>query len=72
MNLLILGGGVFLGAATLQSALTRGHQVTVFNRGRSRTAWPEGVQVRASRKVRKVAAPRGTRVRWCVVSSPCA
>jgi 2'-hydroxyisoflavone reductase len=45
MKLLILGGGVFLGAATLQSALARGHRVTVFNRGRSRTRWPEGVEV---------------------------
>ena len=45
MNLLILGGGVFLGAATLQSALARGHRVTVFNRGRSRSAWPAGVEV---------------------------
>jgi len=45
MTLLILGGGVFLGAATLQSALARGHHVTVFNRGRSRTRWPDGVEV---------------------------
>ncbi len=45
MKLLILGGGVFLGAATLDAALARGHAVTVFNRGRSRTAWPGGVEV---------------------------
>jgi 2'-hydroxyisoflavone reductase len=45
MNLLILGGGVFLGAAALSSALMRGHRVTVFNRGRSRSVWPDGVQV---------------------------
>jgi 2'-hydroxyisoflavone reductase len=45
MRLLILGGGVFLGAAVLDSALRRGHAVTVFNRGRSRTAWPAGVDV---------------------------
>ena len=45
MNLLLLGGGVFLGAATLSAALTRGHHVTVFNRGRSRSAWPDGVEV---------------------------
>ena len=45
MKLLILGGGVFLGAAALQSARARGHHVTVFNRGRSRTSWPEGVEV---------------------------
>ena len=45
MNLLILGGGVFLGAAALQSAWVGGHRVTVFNRGRARTAWPEAVEV---------------------------
>ncbi len=45
MRLLILGGGVFLGAEVLSAALRRGHAVTVFNRGRSRTAWPAGVEV---------------------------
>ncbi len=44
MKLLILGGGVFLGAATLDAAVRRGHTVTVFNRGRARTAWPAGVE----------------------------
>lgn len=45
MNILILGGGVFLGAAALQSAVVRGHRVSVFNRGRSRSVWPAGVEV---------------------------
>jgi 2'-hydroxyisoflavone reductase len=45
MKLLLIGGGVFLGAAVLHSALARGHAVTVFNRGRSRTSWPAGVEV---------------------------
>ena len=44
MRLLILGGGVFLGAAALAAALARGHSVTVLNRGRSRCAWPNGVE----------------------------
>jgi 2'-hydroxyisoflavone reductase len=44
MNLLILGGGVFLGQALLQAALERGDAVTVFNRGQSRTWWPPGVK----------------------------
>ena len=44
MRLLILGGGVFLGAAALDAALARGHALTVLNRGRSRTAWPDGVE----------------------------
>lgn len=45
MNILILGGGVFLGTATLDAALARGHAVTVFNRGRSRSTWPSGAEV---------------------------
>jgi len=43
MNILILGGGVFLGSAILRAALERGHELTVFNRGRACSAWPEGV-----------------------------
>lgn len=45
MNVLIRGGGVFLGAATLDAALARRHGATVFNRGRARSAWPAGVEV---------------------------
>jgi len=45
MKLLILGGGVFLGAAALQSALAGGHCVAVFNRGRACATWPAGVEV---------------------------
>ena len=45
MKMLLLGGGVFLGAATRQAALARGHHVTVFNRGRSCTRWPDGVEL---------------------------
>src|SRR3982751_90103 len=44
MRILVLGGGVFLGAAILDSALARGHAITVFNRGRARSAWPADVQ----------------------------
>jgi 2'-hydroxyisoflavone reductase len=45
MRVLVLGGGVFLGAAAVTAALRRGHAVTVFNRGRSRGTWPSGVEV---------------------------
>ena len=45
MRILIVGGGVFLGRALLDSALRRGHAVGVFNRGRARKQWPAGVQV---------------------------
>src|SRR5260221_13123630 len=33
MNLLVLGGTVFLGRHVVESALARGHKVTLFNRG---------------------------------------
>ena len=45
MDILILGGGVFLGRACLDAALSAGHRVTVFNRGKARDAWPRGVHV---------------------------
>lgn len=35
MNLLILGGTLFLGKRTVEAAISRGHSVTLFNRGRS-------------------------------------
>src|SRR3954452_7150763 len=44
MQILVIGGGVFLGAAIVDSVLARGHVLTVFNRGRSRTDWPKGVE----------------------------
>ena len=44
MHILILGGGVFLGAAILRTALERGHELAVFNRGRAQSAWPDGVR----------------------------
>ncbi|HXZ72990.1 MAG TPA: NAD-dependent epimerase/dehydratase family protein, partial [Streptosporangiaceae bacterium] len=35
MNILIIGGTRFLGRHLVNSALARGHAVTLFNRGRS-------------------------------------
>jgi len=35
MNILILGGTVFLGRALVEAALRRGHTLTLFNRGKS-------------------------------------
>ncbi|MFF2042443.1 NAD-dependent epimerase/dehydratase family protein [Kitasatospora sp. NPDC058170] len=43
MKILLLGGSSFLGRAFASEALTRGHQVTTFNRGLSGTDLP-GVQ----------------------------
>jgi 2'-hydroxyisoflavone reductase len=69
MKLLILGGGVFLGAAALQSALTRGHQVTVFNRGRARSLWPAGVQVLSGDRSNDLGALQGHH--WDAVIDTC-
>ena len=35
MKILIIGGTVFLGRALVEVALSHGHQVTLFNRGRT-------------------------------------
>ena len=35
MKLLILGGTLFVGRHLVDAALARGHQVTLFNRGRT-------------------------------------
>ena len=46
LKLLVLGGTRFLGPATVRSALARGHSVTLFNRGRSRThLFPEAERI---------------------------
>ncbi len=39
LRLLILGGTGFIGPYQVRYALARGHQVTVFNRGRQKEAW---------------------------------
>lgn len=50
MRILIIGGSVFLGRAIAAEAAARGHDVTVFNRGKSGTD-PDGVEaVRGDRE----------------------
>jgi 2'-hydroxyisoflavone reductase len=44
LRLLILGGTGFIGPHQVRYALARGHQVTVFNRGRQKEAWPGQVE----------------------------
>jgi 2'-hydroxyisoflavone reductase len=43
MKILVIGGGVFVGKALTESAVSRGHQVTVFNRGISNSKPSPGV-----------------------------
>ena len=50
MKLLIIGGTKFLGRHLVTAALTRGHEVTLFNRGRHRAEKLENVeQIRGDR-----------------------
>ncbi|HLZ83270.1 MAG TPA: NAD-dependent epimerase/dehydratase family protein, partial [Caulobacteraceae bacterium] len=44
MRILILGGTGFIGPHQVRYALSRGHQVTIFNRGRQKEAWPGPVE----------------------------
>ena len=44
MNILILGGTGFTGPHQVRHAVSRGHKVTVFNRGRRQAELPEGVE----------------------------
>ena len=41
-KILILGGTGFLGPATVDAALARGHQVTIFHRGKTRPGYFKG------------------------------
>jgi 2'-hydroxyisoflavone reductase len=69
MHILILGGGVFLGAAALDTALANGHRVTVFNRGRARSAWPEGAEVLTGDRGSDLALLAGQR--WDAIIDTC-
>lgn len=44
MRILILGGTGFIGPHQVRYALSRGHQVTLFNRGRQPRQWPGAVE----------------------------
>lgn len=44
LRILILGGTGFIGPHQVRYALARGHQVTLFNRGRNPKDWPAGVE----------------------------
>jgi 2'-hydroxyisoflavone reductase len=44
MRILILGGTGFIGPHQVRYALSRGHSVTLFNRGKQSAQWPETVE----------------------------
>ncbi len=70
MNLLLIGGGRFVGHHLLEAALAAGHSVTVFSRGHSRTQWPAGVQVRVGDRRADLTALR--QGQWDAVLDCCA
>ena len=63
MRILVIGGGVFLGAAIVDSALARGHAITVFNRGRARSDWPAASRRSSATAAAISACSQGTRLR---------
>ncbi|MGZ3376813.1 MAG: NAD-dependent epimerase/dehydratase family protein [Phenylobacterium sp.] len=44
LKILILGGTGFIGPNQVRYALSRGHEVTIFNRGRQKEDWPGNVE----------------------------
>jgi 2'-hydroxyisoflavone reductase len=59
MKLLILGGTRFLGRHTVDAALARGHEVTVFNRGRTSAGLPGEVEALVGDRDGDLGALRG-------------
>ena len=59
LRLLVLGGTRFLGRAAVEAAVERGHEVTLFNRGRLARALPRP-RAAPRRPGRRPRAPRGT------------
>lgn len=69
MKLLIIGGTVFLGRYLVEAALSRGHEVTLFNRGlHNADLFPEVERLRGNRHS-NLDALRGRR--WDVVIDTC-
>jgi 2'-hydroxyisoflavone reductase len=59
MRVLILGGSRFLGRHAVESALARGHRVTVFNRGRNNGDIPDSVEILVGNRDGDLDALRG-------------
>ena len=69
MKILILGGTVFLGTHLIDAALARGHEVTIFNRGRHNPDLHTEVEKLRGDRGRDVEALRGRR--WDAVIDTC-
>ena len=58
LKVLVLGGSRFVGWYITQKLLERGHEVSVFNRGKSNTDLPEAVeQLRGDRNTDRSSTP---------------
>lgn len=69
MRILVLGGTLFVGRHVVEAALARGHQVTMFNRGRSNPSlFPQVVRLRGDRD-KDLSALEGRR--WDAVIDTC-
>jgi 2'-hydroxyisoflavone reductase len=68
VKLLLLGGTRFLGRHTVDSALARGHELTVFNRGGNNAGLPAGVEVLTGDRDGRMDALRGRA--WDAVIDP--
>lgn len=68
MKLLILGGTVFLGRHTVEAALVRGHEVTLFNRGQHSPELFPGVEKLRGNRDGDLTALKGRR--WDAVIDP--
>jgi len=67
MHLLILGGTGFVGPHQVRYALSRGHKVTLFNRGRRPKDWPAEVEeLTGDRDTNDYASLQGRRFDVCI------
>lgn len=69
MNLLILGGTVFLGQALVEAALARGHSLTLFNRGKANPDLFPGVEKLVGDRAVDLSALHGRR--WDAAIDTC-
>lgn len=70
MKILVIGGSQFVGFHLVAAALARGHEVTVFNRGKTASAAPSGVRHIVGDRRGDLGALRAGR--WDAVVDSCA
>lgn len=71
MDILVIGGTVFVGRAVVEAAQARGHAVTTFNRGRTGTDVPGVTTVRGDREDKADLERLAASGRWDAVIDVC-